>query len=478
MIFNTNYIRKNHKLFALVILLFPLMIFFSSFSSYIIVLFILCWHIIITLPILRFMSNKYNWGSIIEKSQLPFKSFRHPFFLLTLSTGIIYPLLWGLFLSLSRYFRLGNSIDISSIIVFYTDYIILFLFILPYTISWLYLISTALSTLREFLWEYTVSLTFSLHLQALQYYDYFRICQIIHKSHFILYDLFFQYPGAFYRCFSESDKVPFFIQVTKIIKYLRHHLIICNIIVIISIIIEIIICSGKLYYGIYTLFFYPITLGLLSLYHQIGNQNLVLNMCMSDYLNFNFGKPRYYLKFWFFAKNPRLWYGFVHDDMPMNLQNIYNKTLLLEYVVYSYFVRFHTKLPYRVHGYKSNPISLSKMTYPKQYGIRIGNSRPWGVRLAACYKAHNGVRWFHTSHPLLGPQQNPSESLGHVTHSKEHATNFLSDIDLNGEPKPQLIVTYEEPHLTSGNSVNLKDDDNKSKELIKILKNIKNDTAT
>lgn len=40
---------------------------------------------------------------------------------------------------------------------------------------------------------YTESLVFSLHLSALQYYDYFYIYRVIHKSHFILGDFYTQY---------------------------------------------------------------------------------------------------------------------------------------------------------------------------------------------------------------------------------------------------------------------------------------------
>lgn len=59
--------------------------------------------------------------------------------------------------------------------------------------------------------------------------------------------------------------------------------------------------------------FYSIIIsGIIKIYHFIGRQNLIHNMCMSNYLYMNFDKPHYYLNLWFLAPNPMLWYNYQH----------------------------------------------------------------------------------------------------------------------------------------------------------------------
>ena len=140
------------------------------------------------------------------------------------------------------------------------------------------------------------------------------------------------------------------------------------------------------------------------MFHLIGRQNLVLNMCLLDYLYFNFTKPRYYLKFWFFAANTKLWYGFTHP-LSAELQKIYDKTVALERLAYTRFIRHHFKLIFKIHGYKYNNTSIRKKEYPKKYGIKVGVKHPYIVRVAASYKSKNGVRWFHSTRILLGPEK-------------------------------------------------------------------------
>lgn len=66
------------------------------------------------------------------------------------------------------------------------------------------------------------------------------------------------------------------------------------------------------------------------------------------------------------------------------------------------FIQSHKKLIYRIHGYKSTKISISKTSDPRIYTVKRGYSHPWYVRIATCYKVHHGVRWYHTSRPSYG----------------------------------------------------------------------------
>lgn len=152
--------------------------------------------------------------------------------------------------------------------------------------------------------------------------------------------------------------------------------------------------------------FYSIIIsGIIKIYHYIGRQNLIINMCMSDYLFMNFDKPRYYLNFWFLAQKPLLWYNFQHH-LPSELQIIIDKTSLFESIVYSNFIRFKIDLSYRVHGLKRIPLNIQKKTFPRQYATRIGHRYSLGIRIAAAYKCNYNVRWFHTTRHLLYPSKN------------------------------------------------------------------------
>lgn len=320
--------------------------------------------------------------------------------------GLIYPLLWFLLLCLLRYLRLGQTLNIYQHLNDWLDYLILFIFICPYIILWFRIFIIAFSQIHEILWNFTESLIFHIHLKGLQYYDYFRLCQLIHKSHFIVYDLFF-HPSyyIFYRPCMSTDPLPLFTYFTKPLKYLFINPRIIIFSTIIFNLLEILICNGNLYYGLYIMFDSIIISGIIKIYHYIGRQNLIINMCMSDYLYMNFDKPRYHLKFWFLLRNPKLWYDFQHK-LPSELQIIVDKTTLLESSIYNNFMRFNIKLPYRVHGLKRIPLEIQKKTFPRQYAMRIGHRYSLGIRIATAYKCLYGVRWFHTTRHVSYPSKN------------------------------------------------------------------------
>jgi hypothetical protein len=319
--------------------------------------------------------------------------------------GFIYPLLWFSFLCLLRYLRLGQTLNVYQYINDWLDYLILFIFICPYIILWCRIFIIFSSQIREILWDYTEYLIFYIHLWGLQYYDYFRICQLIHKSHFILYDLFFFSNYIFYRPWICGDPLPFYTYFTNPLKYLFVNPKIIIFLTIIFNILEILICNGNLYLGLYIMFYSIIILGVIKIYHLIGRQNLIHNMCMSDYLYMNFDKPRYYLNFWFLAQNPMLWYNYQHK-LTSELQKIINNTILLESIVYRSFIHFKIKLSYRIHGLKRIPLEIQKKSFPRQYAIRIGHRYSLGIRIAAAYKCHYNVRWFHTTRSSLYPSKN------------------------------------------------------------------------
>lgn len=85
---------------------------------------------------------------------IPFRKKKHPFFLLTIALGIIYPNLWGVFLSLSRYFHLGTSHNLIYLLTKGLDYIIFAIFILPYLFVWGYMMINFVKQIKKILWQY------------------------------------------------------------------------------------------------------------------------------------------------------------------------------------------------------------------------------------------------------------------------------------------------------------------------------------
>jgi hypothetical protein len=76
-------------------------------------------------------------------------------------------------------------------------------------------------------------------------------------------------------------------------------------------------------------------------FHQFGYSDFIRDVCLSDYIHWNFDNPRYYAKYW---------YGFEYTYPPDLLDLLEN--LFLEEIAYARFVKFSDKLTNRVWGYK------------------------------------------------------------------------------------------------------------------------------
>ena len=111
--------------------------------------------------------------------------------------------------------------------------------------------------------------------------------QLIQESCFIVSE----YPGAFYKHFSDLDRIPFLIGFSKFIQCFYYKPYYLHLIIIYLVLLEIILSKGKLFYGLYVVFYYTIVLCFFKLYHIINHQDLIKNMCMSDYLYLHFIKP-------------------------------------------------------------------------------------------------------------------------------------------------------------------------------------------
>ena len=389
--------------------------------------------------------------------------------------GLIYPLFCGLYFSLSRYIRMGTTIDLYQ--YFYTlisyglDCLILFIFIIPYTYLWLAIFLFIIRSIRITLWHYTSTLLYSIHIPLLQYYDYFRLCELIYKGHFVYFDVISGSSGATTYDLKNSGIL------RRIISYMFYRPYILHLIFLSSILIELFFTHGKLHYGVYTLFLYPFVLGIFHCFHQFGFSDFYRDVCLSDYIVWNFTNPRCYRKFWFYLPRAEYYFGFEYI-YPPKLLDIIRKTCALEEIAYARFVKLSRPLPNRVWGLRRT-LDLVALKNKQANYARVsitGLPRKWSIRIAAYYWKYNGIRWFHTStilhypiserlHPLTIHfiKNNPYAILSLVNHPSQNFA-LIQKVSKNVQwPKPNelykdtsnIVINNENKTLTDVLEVNL-----------------------
>jgi hypothetical protein len=268
------------------------------------------------------------------------------------------------------------------------DWFILFLFILPYTFLWFCLFLYICRSIRLTLWFYTSSLLYSIHIPLLQYYDYFRLCELVYKALFLYHDIVSGSVGA---TTWDLKSASWF---RKIISYVYYHPYILTIIFFFSLVLEVFLSGGLLYYGVYSLFIYPFVYSLFRCFHMFYCTRFIQDVCMSDYIALNFNHPRYYHRFWFYLPRAEYYFGFEYT-YPPDLLDVIRKTCALEEIAYTHSTKYSDDLTNRVWGHKHT------LDYSKT--IMTGLPRKWPVRIAAFYWNKKRVRWYHTSTVLYSP---------------------------------------------------------------------------
>jgi len=315
--------------------------------------------------------------------------------------ALIYPSIWGLYYSLSRYIRMGETYDILNLPIF--QYITMELVIIaflgiPNLIVYIRLFVLYTKKIREILWDSTASVAYYYHLQFFLYDTYFYIFYKIYKLHYFLFDVFVVgYGGA---AFLDRKKAPKFFQLTSYIYYKPW---IITIIMFGLIFIELMLKHGKLYYGIYIMFIYPFVQGILKCYNTIFSLNIFTDKCMSEYIyqSFLYAKPKFRQKFKRYAKNVKTFYNI--DPITFSLEtskalmNVLNTDLKEETKV---SIKIKKNLNYRIHGIRR---SLDFTKNPSTILISSGNSRHYCLRLSGNYYATHGIRWFGFTKKLLSP---------------------------------------------------------------------------
>jgi len=359
---------------TLVILLFNP--FESWFSAFILLLII---HVIIITPILKKWSVLRRWKISFE--EIPEFSWRHPRLYEHISIALLYPLIWGIYFSLSRYLNLGQKIDITHNILFTLDWLTLLVFLSPSLFFWWMLFKEFLNNLRNYLWEEFLSLITSIHKSLLSKNIYFIFIKKLHRFAFIL-NMLFSY---------NSEVCENFPRWNKVLSFFGRPLIIPSIILIL-VLFEIFYTHGIMYYSMYLLFFYPLFKGIWFCITQFTWHRFAYDVCFADFLTGNWTNPKYPYQFWDYVSDSEFYFGVKIDTdteaviSQMSLPYIWKSRKVIK-------SRHTSELRLRVVGIRSFlDLSTCEFIYK-----RTGNCRGICIQLAANYYAIQGVRWTHTA---------------------------------------------------------------------------------
>lgn len=324
--------------------------------------------------------------------------------------SLIYPAIWGIYFSILKYIRIETTIDVyelfSPLFVISIDWYILCIFLIPHLFLWIAFFLWFMRSVRLTLWACTETMLYSFHIRALQYYDYYRICELIYKGHFVYFDVISGSTGATTYDIKQCSII------RRIIAYMFYRPYILHLIFLWSLLIELLLSHGKLHYGVYTLFFYPFVLGISHCFHQFGFSDFYRDVCLSDYIVWNFANPRCYTNFWFYVRHAQYWYGFEHI-YPPDLLDVIRRTCALEEIAYAHSRKLSRALLFRVWGRKNTLDIVALKAGLKDYSKTIitGIPRRWSIRLAGCYYHKKGTRWFHSSSVLYNPLPNKIHPL-------------------------------------------------------------------
>lgn len=294
------------RFIPLTVLLIPCttILFLKPFDTWFIRLILLIIiHIFILIPIFHFWSMLRKWT--VFKDKFIYQSWSHPRLYKSIAIALLYPLIWGLFFSLSRFLRLGSTLYVFDILKTINPDFVILIFISPYLILWFLIFLFYLSKIRKYIWNELYILLYSIHIVLLRFYFYFKFMEKIFKFKFLLHCLL-----AINLDFNKKPSEHTWWRNALSFMYFNSKFYV--ILMFFSLIAEILL-TGKLHYGIYTLFIFSFMFGLLSCFFAYGNTDFVFDCCYSDYCNRKWINPRYPHQFWFYFKDAYYYYGFEHE---------------------------------------------------------------------------------------------------------------------------------------------------------------------
>ena len=392
------------KIIPIIIICFiPLFAYTNPLELNLTILSLLCLSVqcVIITPLMYLWSMHRNWSTSING---PLVTWDSPIFFLALSLALIYPLIWGIYFSLSRYLRLGNYLDLSSIIFYITPDMIGFIIAsLPLVscltfwciLSVLKFFSPYLSNVtkfRLFLWQHTSMLLYSFHIHLLQYNLYFFWAKNLFKLHYFLFTVL-------------TSNSPMYITDNKSLRGNKMQKFFCylyfnpywfGISIVFIACLEIII-TVKLFYTFYILFWYILVLNIIRCFTSYGFSKFVYDMCFSDYIRGNFITPRFPLQFWYRMEHSEFIFGIsgIHNNLILDKVKQFSVDKEKLYIKNYDYTR-NLKLLYRVSGVTR---VKSRDTVNHILNRKV---HPWYTRFKADFRLME-FRWFHCTSVLYYP---------------------------------------------------------------------------
>jgi hypothetical protein len=348
-------------------------------------------HLVIIIPIFHYWSELRLWDS----SDIKYYTWNHPKIFFHLSVASVYPAIWIIYFSVVRYLRLGQTLTISQVQnIFTPDFLAFLLASISFLLFLFFGVILIINRLRNLLWNSMSILLASIHIYLLEYNLYFQITEYLYRVHYLIFSIF-TINNEVYMTKNVNLKPK---KIQRFTSYLWFHPYWFSIFIIIFCFLELVV-TYKISFSYYLLFFGPIILSICGGFNTFGCTNFVQDVCLSDYLRFNFESPRYPPHFWTYLSAPDIFFGIT---LPIS-EEIYNKYVSVAQTSRKIYEKYYSfsycnKLLYRVSGYKST-YNLSSGTYTYTFGYI---TRPWYTRFKAEARSL-GFRWFHSSNTLLGP---------------------------------------------------------------------------
>lgn len=331
-------------------------------------------HIFVLVPLFHYWSKLRCWHH--KKDEASYSLWSHPRIYKNIAFALVYPLLWGVFFSLSRFLRLGVTYNIYDYIISLPLDLLVIIFILPYLRMWTIIFLFYFSQIRRYLWNECSILLYSSHIYLLQYFVYFRFMELIYKSSFIIIYALIYHNNKNNSCWWQ-----------RTINHLYYNPAWITLFMLGMIIFEIII-TNKIYYGIYILFIYTSIYRIFSCYFAYAHTDFIFDCCFSDYcfLTDKKIKPRYPQRFWFYFQDAEYYFGFEYQYTKKQSEMLVKELN-------------KPKAQWRLRK------KVSQDLHQDYVNLRIAKrlTSPFSLRMAANYLHTNRVRWVHTERIINTP---------------------------------------------------------------------------
>lgn len=345
------------------VLVLPIILYnLTSISLTDIIIGTFIYNLIICIPYIYLSSN---WVKDLKIG----KSIRY---LLIFAYACGYILLNIIYVYVIRYIRLGNDIDVFSLISVDLNYLMIVIFLIPYLWIWIYMFIFRVIQLRWDIWYQIEARLYYIHLYWLRYDKYFSFIEKIFKLSYIWRTFVCNYSDIYLN----TGKI------RKMIHRLYIHPFITPLIILIICLFEIILRGGYLKYGIYLLIIYLMLRPIITTINTFSMSEWAGNIAKADYIAGKWSNPRYYEYFWMKFPSTREYF----QNQPQVDEDILNACYIKSKEIGDKFWSQTYKLTENI---LNKTIDLSKMRFKNRLKLGYFNS--------------THVRWMHTERVVNRP---------------------------------------------------------------------------